>query len=173
MKETIKNLTELIKNETADLLTEYLVQVRVWSNTEFKSIEKKLETPRRTYGSFFDHLTPEERRNAWATRTAEAHCAHRSYNTAYDSAERILRNGLEKFVERAEKLAIEGYESACAKLADRIIKKGLNTESITIKTARLGVNIETTFTDGEKTVRAFTIIASGAVQKPHYRYLVK
>jgi len=35
------------------------------------------------------------------------------------------------------------------------------------------VNIETTLTDGEKMVRAYTIIAEGQVQRPHYRYLIK
>jgi hypothetical protein len=35
------------------------------------------------------------------------------------------------------------------------------------------VNIDMTLTDGEKTVKAFTIIAEGQIQRPHYRYLVK
>lgn len=37
----------------------------------------------------------------------------------------------------------------------------------------LGVNIETTITDGVKKVRAFTIVAEGEIQRPHYRYLIK
>ena len=37
----------------------------------------------------------------------------------------------------------------------------------------LDPNMSTIITDGKKVVRAFTIIASGAIQKPHYRYLVK
>jgi hypothetical protein len=37
----------------------------------------------------------------------------------------------------------------------------------------VGVNFETTLSDGEKIVRAFTIVASGEIQKPHYRYLIK
>jgi hypothetical protein len=30
-----------------------------------------------------------------------------------------------------------------------------------------------TLSDGEKVVKAFTIIAEGTIQRPHYRYLVK
>jgi hypothetical protein len=37
----------------------------------------------------------------------------------------------------------------------------------------VGVNINITLTDGDKTVRAYTIVAEGEIQKPHYRYLVK
>ena len=59
------------------------------------------------------------------------------------------------------------------KLAKRIEKKGLNQENIRTITSHVGVNIETTLTDGNKTVRAFTIIAQGTIQKPHYRYLIK
>lgn len=65
------------------------------------------------------------------------------------------------------------YEQSIEKLAFRIAQKGLNQESLTVTTSHIGVNIETTLTDGIKTVRAFTIIASGEIQKPHYRYLVK
>jgi hypothetical protein len=49
----------------------------------------------------------------------------------------------------------------------------LIVEKLVVETSHIGVNINTTLTDGEKTVRAFTIIASGEIQRPHYRYLVK
>lgn len=168
-----KQLTDIIFAQTADLKERFLVQVNEWANNEFRNIEQATAKPRRSYGSFFEHLTPEERRNSWATRTADAHRAHRSYENARDAAERIVRNGRAAYVAKMEKHAVDSYESACFKLAARIEKKGLNTDAITIKRAEIGVNIETTFTDGVQTVRAFTIIASGDVQKPHYRYLVK
>ena len=59
------------------------------------------------------------------------------------------------------------------KLAFRIEQKGLNTDNLKLSSSHVGVNFETAITDGTKTVRAFTIIASGPVQRPHYRYLVK
>ena len=71
------------------------------------------------------------------------------------------------------KAAQKHYTNSIAKLALRIEKKGLNQEKIEMTTGYVDVNITTTITDGEKVVRAWTIIAGGEVQKPHYRYLVK
>jgi hypothetical protein len=65
------------------------------------------------------------------------------------------------------------YENSIVKLAYRIEKKGLNLDKITVKTSHIGVNINTWITDGEQTVHAYTIIASGEIQRPHYRYLIK
>jgi len=42
-----------------------------------------------------------------------------------------------------------------------------------VQTSHIDVNIDTTLTDGEKTIKAFTILAEGAIQRPHYRYLIK
>ena len=80
---------------------------------------------------------------------------------------------VETHIEKAVKAATMHYEESIEKLAARIEKKGLDQSSIKIETTHLGVNIETVLTDGKKTVRAFTIIAQGEIQRPHYRYLVK
>jgi hypothetical protein len=85
----------------------------------------------------------------------------------------IIQSGVEKFVEKQVKEAGEHYESSILKLSAKIEKKGLNIENLEVKSGRVGVNFETTLTDGEKIVRAFTIVASGDIQKPHYRYLIK
>ena len=42
-----------------------------------------------------------------------------------------------------------------------------------VKTSHIGVNIDTILSDGEKQVREITIVASGEIQRPHYRYLIK
>ena len=81
--------------------------------------------------------------------------------------------GVENFMLAEEKKAELHYEGSIVKLANRIEKKGLIIEKLVVETSHIGVNINTTLTDGEKTVRAFTIIASGEIQRPHYRYLVK
>ena len=76
-------------------------------------------------------------------------------------------------VERMVKAAEKHYTNSIAKLALRIEKKGLNQDKIEMTTGYVDVNITTTITDGEKVVKAWTIIAGGEIQKPHYRYLVK
>lgn len=78
----------------------------------------------------------------------------------------------EKYLENEIKAANEHYESSVYKLAGRVQAKGLEKE-LTITGGRLGLNFEVTITDGVKTVRAWTIIAEGEIQRPHYRYLVK
>lgn len=65
------------------------------------------------------------------------------------------------------------FTNTLDKLVERIKGKGLNEEKVEVVTAFVGVNLELTLSDSIKTVRAFTIIASGEIQKPHYRYLIK
>jgi hypothetical protein len=79
----------------------------------------------------------------------------------------------EQYIGKEVKYAEMHYTNSIVKLADRISKKGLNMEVIEIKDASVGVNINTTITDGVKTVRAYTIVAEGEIQRPHYRYLIK
>lgn len=85
----------------------------------------------------------------------------------------LIKNGLDKFIEKELKSARLHYEKSIAKLALRIEKKQLNEDALTITSARIGRNIETTLTDGVKTIRAFTIYAWGEINRPHYRYLIK
>lgn len=85
----------------------------------------------------------------------------------------VIYSPVEAYIEKNVKLAELHYEGSILKLANRIEKKGLIVENITATTSHVGVNINTTLTDGIKNVRAFTIVASGAIQRPHYRYLIK
>ncbi len=77
------------------------------------------------------------------------------------------------YIERAFKQAEKHYFNSIDRLANRIQRKELNESNLTLKTSYIDQNISTTISDGDKTVRAYTIIACGDVQRPHYRYLVK
>ena len=74
---------------------------------------------------------------------------------------------------QAEKNALSHYENSILKLALRIEQKELNQDKLEMVTSHIDVNISTTITDGDKSVKAWTIIAEGPIQRPHYRYLVK
>jgi hypothetical protein len=65
------------------------------------------------------------------------------------------------------------YEKSLHKLISRVESKGLNVDNIKIESNSIDVNINLILTDGEKTVKAWTIVAEGPIQRPHYRYLVK
>lgn len=66
------------------------------------------------------------------------------------------------------------YQNSIIRLADRLAYKNLETDKLTAETSysEIDVNIETEITDGKQTVKAWTIIASGPIQRPHYRFLV-
>jgi hypothetical protein len=84
-----------------------------------------------------------------------------------------LRAGKGKWAAQAEKNALAHYENSILKLALRIEKKELNQDKLEMVTSHIDINIETIISDGKQSVRAWTIIAEGPVQRPHYRYLVK
>lgn len=86
---------------------------------------------------------------------------------------RIIKAGFDSYLGREMKRAEAHFESSLAKLSDRIEKKEFDIEKLRVFTSHVGINIDTVLSDGVKTVRAWTVIASGPVQRPHYRYLVK
>jgi hypothetical protein len=157
--ETIKKnkamnkLIDLLKKETETLKVQYLEMTEKWAVTEFENLRqfaKDYQDGKLVY---------------------KGEVEKRYYRLPYYI---VNSNGkVEQHIEKMVKNAIEHYDFSIEKLAARIEKKGLNVETLKTSTSHIGVNIETTLTDGEKTVRAFTIIAEGAVQRPHYRYLIK
>jgi len=86
---------------------------------------------------------------------------------------RILNSSVDEYISAEVKKAEEHYSDSIVKLALRIAKKNLNIQNLKLVTSHIGVNIETIISDGVNSVTACTIIASGAIQKPHYRYLIK
>ena len=149
-------LSERLTAETQELKKTYIEMTIEWAKEDFAQ-------------------TKEWIRNAYKMQRAEL------TNSEYWAIERKLMrlpsyffNGdVNDHVEKMVKAAQKHYTNSIAKLALRIEKKGLNQDKIEMTTGYVDVNITTTITDGEKVVKAWTIIAGGEIQKPHYRYLVK
>jgi len=145
-------LVKILKRETASLKDQYVEMTAKWARSEFANLRK------------------------WAVdyhagKFGYGEASNKYYRLPYEI---VNPNGkVEDYVAKQVKSAIDHYEDSIAKLAARINAKGLDVDKIKATTSHIGVNIETTLTDGVKTVRAFTIIAGGAVQRPHYRYLIK
>ena len=148
----MNTLIEILKKETETLRVQYVAMTEQWAANEFQSLRQ------------------------WA---ADYHTGKFGFGEASKKYYKLpyhIRNSngtVEQHIEVMVKWANEHYEFSILKLAERIEKKGLNQNTLKVTTAHVGVNIETVLTDGEKTVRAFTIIAAGEVQRPHYRYLIK
>jgi len=179
------NLIELLKTETESLKVEFIQRTREWATEEYKSnlVLSKLSTVEigetvlgfETYfhknsfstGGGFKQFSDINDVSFYNTRESV------TLDNLINKINRIARKSCDDFVKDEVVKAIKKYESSIEKLANRIIKKKLNLENLKAETSHIDVNISTTLTDGDKTVRAYTIIAGGAIQKPHYRYLVK
>ena len=93
-----------------------------------------------------------------------------------EQLENLISNAIQSGVSALRKSldnAKAHYENSIIKLAYRIVDTGLNQNNLQFTNSYVGVNIDTIISDGEKQVKAQTICAWGAIQKPHYRYLVK
>ena len=153
----MKTLVETLKKETESLRIQYLELTEKWAKEQvIRNIERKNK-----YAEFGSKLIEIIGKNAYYQEQKYY------YNTP------IWHFQPEQFVPKMLKEAELHYQNSIEKLAFRIEEKGLNQNNITIKTSHIGVNINTTLTDGNKIVKAFTIIASGPIQRPHYRYLIK
>jgi hypothetical protein len=156
------SLLEKLKEQTTSLREEFVAKMIAWAEKEYDFIT----------------LTSDEElkeRLGWKNRSGLYEHTKKSYAIAMKgvSLRRKGEKGKQEFLEKAKQDAITHYQSSLAKLSQRIQCKGFNEELVQVSTARIGANLETVITDGTKTVKAFTVLAWGDIQKPHYRYLVK
>lgn len=89
-------------------------------------------------------------------------------------SQEVVRMGLDKYKASKVKQAEEHYTESIMRLAKRLNDKGITANSkFTITSAKVGVNFECYIHHESGITKAWTIIASGPIQQPHYRYLVK
>lgn len=174
----MNKLIETLRTETQSLKNQYFEMTKSWASRYFNDVMRKKTWKEKEWCEYLG-LTPKVINKGMSCEflglpdgffnTKESKTYER-----YRKEMRSLSNmGLERFTEKELKKAELHYESSLLKLAHRIELKKLNIENMKVVTGHVGVNIDMTFSDGEKTVKAFTIIAEGQIQRPHYRYLVK
>jgi hypothetical protein len=173
------NLINILKKETETLKTQYVEKTKVWSEGYYKNTVKLCDYNESQWCKFLG-IEPEIANKGYGSlefktfpmgffNTPNA----KIYNNLRNEAQNLKRIGLAEYIKKMILKAEAHYESSILKLAGRIEKKGLKQQNLTVVTSHVGVNIETTLSDGDKTVKAWTIIAEGEVQRPHYRYLVR
>lgn len=149
----IENLTA----QTQDLKHDYLAQIAVWAKNDFERIQR-LEAWYISKGAY-----NENKDKYYATQKF-------MHRVGFS----ILQGGVEAYINKERKAGERHYEDSLAKLVFRLNKKGVNDETpVEIRKAWVGINLEITIEHEGKVTRAFTIKAEGAIQRPHYRYLVK
>ena len=177
------NLIKKLTSETKELKKAYLTKIENWAKNEFKQLNELSKLDQYGLGETLgiEYYTKTCRFTGLKVRSFSKINGVSFYNHKVSLKLDRLQNKIRKCINLGEtgyiKKEIEAgkkhYNNSIEKLAARIEKKGLNKKSLKLKTSFLDPNINTQITDGKKTVNAYTIIASGPVQKPHYRYLVK
>lgn len=172
-----KDLVDVLRKETETLRVQYIELTKKYAKESFDSMVERSKWPvTKWYDRYGIKYAMKETSKGLVP---ELHGQEYNRKDLYrmrdqmNLEDKIVNNiGFEKYEAKEVKYAEEHYEGSIQKLASRIKEKNLNEEKLRTVTSHVGVNIETTLTDGEKTVKAFTIIASGPIQRPHYRYLV-
>ena len=160
----MNSLVKTLKEQTQSLKKQYIEKTEEWAKAQ---LQRNIER-RNQYHKMTCRETTKERHPDFILVDKQTYYKEQKFfwnkPSYYFTPE---------FVERMKTDAEKHYEDSIVKLAMRIESKGLNQSKLSVKTSHVGVNIDTVLTDGEKTVRAFTIIAEGPIQRPHYRYLIK
>jgi len=171
-------LIDTLRKETESLKIQHLESTRKWVENGYNSAVTRSKWNEQTWCESFG-LTPEVRNPGtklefYSFPKGFHNTTHsKKYKKMREEISSIMRIGFDQYLKKEIKKAENHYESSLQKLTSRIQLKGLNVENLKIISGTVGVNINITLTDGDKTVRAYTIVAEGEIQKPHYRYLVK
>jgi len=175
----MEKLINILRTETTTLKEQFIEMTQKWSEKKFEDLVKKSKWTEVDWCKYFG-LEPELKNKHLPTSSFYSFPSgfyntknSVTYRRIQDEIRKTLNMGKDKFIQKEIKKAEDHYESSLIKLAHRIEVKKLNIDNMSVVTGHVGVNIEMTLSDGEKSVRAFTIIAEGEIQRPHYRYLVK
>lgn len=170
-------LVKQLKEQTQSLKEQYIEMTKKWAYNQYKILVKMSKWGEKQWCEWLGVEPVYINRHSdgfysFPKGFFNTHEA-KTYHNKRNEATRTARMGEKKFIDKVIQKAENHYESSIIKLANRIMKKDLDTDNLKMETSHIGVNIETTISDGHKTVRAFTIIAGGPIQRPHYRYLIK
>jgi hypothetical protein len=171
-------LIELLKSHTEDLKNDYIKRCEEYAIKDFKQVEEFLSEIPEEQEKFLDKFGIEYEvkgslKYVSILNTRQNADLYRKTKEKINKYKSFISLGLDKNVADAKKYAILHYENSISKLASRIETKNLNVSKLEIIKSKIGLNLEMTLTDGIVTVRAWTIVAEGEIQRPHYRYLVK
>lgn len=170
---TVGLVNSLIQN-TQDLKIAFLAKTKEWSIKMYERAQKFINTPLEEHYKSYDIPYLFDARGVLKMDYTKNTNNYYAFEKDKYQMQNIVAISLEKFVAKREKDAELHYLNSIQKLAMRLNNKGI-TEDVqyVIQNMSVGENFECLITSGDVIVRAWTIIASGPVQQPHYRYLVK
>jgi hypothetical protein len=162
-------LIDTLKKETESLRIQYIEMTQVWAVKDFNALVKFATDY--NGGKFL--IVNARGRSENDSQASKKYHGLPHHVSCRQSLVMQGQDPVQIHIDRAVAMAERHYAQSIEKLAIRITKKGLAQWNLRVGTSHIGVNIETILTDGIKTVRAWTIVASGQIQRPHYRYLIK
>lgn len=166
-------LLQILERETQSLKEEFCSKTLIWAEKHWDFCKERYYWSDKQWCDFLG-IEAEYRHNNWVFPKGFYNSKHsKTVHKERKKASSVIRVDKFTFTKKEEKKALLHYCSSLEKLAYRIEKKGLIESNIKIESASIGVNFNTVITDGIKSIRAWTIIAEGPIQKPHYRYLIK
>ncbi len=162
--ETSDTLVDELREATQDLKKDYIEKTKAsakrmydYAVENYPAVEKKSREASKEYGASMGWGAREK----WNTLRKEA-----------DRLKAISSRTFEAYLKSELDYAEIHYESSLVKLATRLVQKGISTD-YKITSGYVGVNFEVNITHANGKVKAWTIIAEGAIVRAHYRYLVK
>jgi|GEM_PF-2454221 hypothetical protein len=172
------NLIGILKLHTEDLKNDYIKKCEEYAIKEFKETEIFLSKIPTEQKEFLDKFGIKYEVKGILKYISILHTEgnadlYRKTKEKINKCKSFISLGLNKNISDAKKYANLHYENSISKLANRVESKKLNISKLEIIKSRIGLNLEMTLTDGLINVRAWTIVAEGEIQRPHYRYLVK
>lgn len=197
----MENLIKLLTEQTQDLKVKFIEQNKVWAAKKFNNLVIYLALPiGEQYDRFeikhapgmvhngcvinddqYNRMRPESQKEVTSyempLRGEYGTKKYSKWQNATYAAKEVVAKGEEAFIVKAAIEAERHYEYSISKLAARIVSKGIDLNTMEVSTiSRIDTtgNIETLITDANGLkVKAFTILAWGEVNAPHYRYLIK
>jgi len=155
---------EILLANTSDMKEEYLRWTEKWAGEQ---VERNINRKNR-YSEKYGKVNMDGIRSMTAVEKKVYYNEQKFY---YNSAPYIF--DVVSFTKRALYDSEQHYLSNLENISRRLIIKKMLPVDTKIHSSRIGVNLDLTMTNSETYVKAWTIIASGPIQRPHYRYLIK
>ena len=163
--ESYKEMIEDLKSQTTGLKDTYIERTKEYRSGEYDRILKK-------YGNYTydDWVEKYPREYKWGAGRKTIDISPEGKKMRGE-VERMKKQGKPAYVQYYAKLAEIHYKDSIEALGKKITDAGFDVKNVKLKSSSIGVNFETEVTDGNKYMRAYTIIAAGPIIAPHYRYL--
>lgn len=169
-------LITLLTEQTQDLKEAYITRTIEWAKVRFEDMVNLIDRPAEEWYNDYRILYTID----LETRVIEVDTIeyNRPNLNAMRKAKERMYYVVEKGIAAYEKEKVEAakmhYEGSIMKLANRLNAKGVTDDTeVTINSGHIGQNFECYIKWSGGYLTAWTIIASGPVQAPHYRYLIK